>query len=177
MKPHAKRIARLAFWIVFLTAAGVTGWQIWVRLDPLRNHPAIAPWWLQRQVDGLSSSHRETAVRAWNELERCYLTKWSAYDWVVWRIKENIWRKDDPPIHFHLGRSGNRYHATPGMPGPDCRTVTDALMAMVHQDPLWKTPYAGDWRRWWEANWTYYPNRHMPGKPSGPEDPGSRRRR
>lgn len=173
----ARQVARLAFWVLFLSAAGVAARQIWTRLDPLRNHPILAPWWLQHNHDLLSSRDATTAVRAWNELERCFLSKWSAYDWVVWRVKEDIWKKDDPPIHFELHRSGNRYYASKSPVSPQCRTVNEAMMAILYQEPIWRTAHQGDWRKWWDANWTHFPNRHLAGKPSGPEDPSGRRRR
>lgn len=177
MTPKAKRIARIVFWTLFLAGSVVAARVLWLRAEPLLNHPVIAPWWWQRQVDALASSDRATALRAWAELENGYLRKWAAYDWVIWRVKENIWKKDDPPIHFRLERSGHRYHATTGAPGGDCRTVTDALMAMLHQDTHWRTPYAGDWGKWWDANWTRYRNYHFQAKPSGPEDPHAGRRK
>ncbi|MSU49118.1 MAG: hypothetical protein EXS37_08555 [Opitutus sp.] len=177
MSPQAKRFARFTFWIVFLAAAAGSAQQIWVRLDPLRNHPLLAPWWMQHNHAQLASAHAPTAVRAWNELERCFLSKWSAYDWVVWRVKEDIWRKDDPPIHFHLRRDGYRYYASETAGPGECRTVNEALMAILHQEPGWKSPHEGDWRKWWDANWTYFPNRERKGLPSGPEDPGGARRR
>lgn len=176
MKLRAKTLARLAFWITFLVAAGVAARVLWVKADPLRNHPLIAKWWLEYNHARLASRDPAAAARAYLELERCYLSKWAAYDWVVWRVKEDIWRKDDPPIHFHLERSGYRYYARPMPNRSECRTVNEALMAMLHQDSLWRTAYSGDWRKWWDDNWTRYPNRHLLGKPSGPEDPRGRRR-
>lgn len=177
MSSHAKSPARVAFWIVFLALAGLAATQIWVRLDPLRNHPLLAPWWLRHNHARLASDNPAAAVRAWNELDRCFLSKWSAYDWIVWRVKEDVWRKDDPPIHFQLRRSGNRYYAHSGAGGSECRTVNEALMAILFQEPVWTSAHRGDWQKWWEANWTYFPNRHLPGLPSGPEDPSTRRRR
>ena len=176
MTPTPKLAARVAFWIVFLTVAGVAARQIWVRLDPLRNHPALAPWWLRHNYAKLSSTHAPTAVAAYVELERCFLSKWPAYDWVVWRVKENIWEKTDPPIHFRLQRSGYRFTPHAAAPGPECRTVTEALMAMLHQEPGWRVPLQGDWRKWWDANWTSLPNRQLTGKPSGPENPRGARK-
>lgn len=177
LKPSVKCAVRIAFWIVFLAAAGFAAHRIWTRLDPLHNHPVIAPWWLSRLHTRVSSPNPATAARAWTELELCFLRKWSAYDWVVWRVKEDIWKPVDPPIHFGLHRSGNRFYARPGPPSTECRTVNEALMAILYQEPTWKTAHQGDWRKWWDANWTYFPNHYLAGKPSGPEDPNSRRRR
>jgi hypothetical protein len=177
MSPAVKRLARISFWVVFLSAAGVAARQIWVKADPLRNHPVIATWWLNHNFGKLSSTNREAAVRAWVELERCYLTKWSAYDWVVWRIKEDIWKPHDPPIHFGLVRGGNRFTGVLDPRTTQCRTVTEALMAIVYQEPGWRTPLQGDWRKWWDANWTHFPNRARLALPSGPEDPNARPRR
>ena len=166
---------RCIFWILFLALAALAFRQIWVKLDPLRNHPVIATWWLGHNVAQLGSPHSATAVRAWNELERIYLSKWSAYDWLVWRVKQDIWKRDDPPIHFQLRQQGGRYYAAAGSAGGDCRTVTEALMAILHQEPTRRTSYQGDWRKWWDANWTYFPNRQLQALPSGPEAPTGRR--
>ena len=166
---------RLTFWILFLPLAGVGFWQIWVRLDPLRNHPVISRWWLHRNLAQLSSPDPATGVRAWRELDLLYNTRWAAYDWIVWQVKQNIWKERDPPIHFRLQRNGDRYHPTAGGRGGDCRTVNEALMAILYQEPMRRTAYQGDWRKWWDANWTYFPNRELQGLPSGPEDPTGRR--
>ena len=100
---------------------------------------------------------------------------WAAYDWVVWRVKQNVWARSDPPIHFRLTRGGGRYYATKdGGPG-DCRTVNEALMAILYQEPGWRETFAGNWRQWWDANWTYFPNRELQALPSGPEAPSGRR--
>jgi hypothetical protein len=177
MTPAAKRVVRLAFWMVFLAGATITGRQIWVKLDPLRNHPVVAPWWLRHNYAKLSSTHRATAMRAWIELERCFLTKWSAYDWVVWRVKQNVWQKEDPAIHFGLHRSGRRFNAVPEGGRSECRTVNEALMAILYQEPGWRIPFEGDWRKWWDANWMSFPNRELVALPSGPEEPRAGRRR
>jgi hypothetical protein len=173
----ARPFARIVFWIVFLAAAGLAARLIWVKLDPLRNHPVIGRWWLEHNYAQLGSTHAPSAVRAWNELERCFLSKWAAYDWVVWRVKQNVWQKDDPLIHFRLERSGTRFNASVAPPATNCRTVTEALMAILHQEPGWKVGYDGDWRKWWEANWMAFPNRELQALPSGPEDPHPQRRR
>lgn len=177
MTPLGRRVARVSFWIVFLAVAGVAARQIWVKLDPLHNHPLLAPWWLRHNYAQLASTHQPTAVRAYLEIERCFLSKWSGYDWVVWRVKENVWQKDDPPIHFRLHRNGYRFTPTPEPPTRECRTVNESLMAILYQEPGWKVAWQGDWRKWWDANWTYFPNRSISAKPSGPEDPNARRRR
>ena len=177
MSPTTKRVIRLIFWVVFLAVAAGTGRQIWVKLDPLRNHPVIAPWWLRHNYAKLSSTDRTSAVRAWIELERCFLTKWSAYDWVVWKVKQNVWQKDDPAIHFRLLHNGTRFTAAAEGGHSECRTVNEALMAILYQEPGWRTPFHGDWRKWWDANWMSFPNRQLVALPSGPEDPTTRRRR
>lgn len=171
MAVPARSISRVVFWIVFLAGAAVAARLIWVKLDPLRNHPTISGWWLERNYARLASPDREVAAAAWMELERCYLSKWAAYDWVVWRVKHNIWQPHDPPVHFGLRRSGNRYYAAPKENPSECRTVTDALMAILYQEPVWRTPHRGDWRAWWDANWSSFPNRERQALPSGPEDP------
>lgn len=177
MKPAVKLSVRLTFWVLFLAGAGVLAREIWVKLDPLHNHPLIATWWLEHNHARLASTDPAVAARAWNELEFCFLSKWSAYDWIVWRVKEDVWRPNDPPIHFQLRREGTRYAASPA-PGPaECRTVNEALMAILYREPVWQNPPSGDWRKWWDANWTYFPNRHLAGKPSGPESPAQPRRR
>ena len=177
MSRPAKLIARLIFWTAFLAAAVFATRLIWTKLDPLRNHPVIARWWLERNYAALSSRDPAEAVAAWQELERCYLSKWHAYDWVVWRVKQNIWQPNDPLIHFHLEQSGRRFQARAIAPSGECRTVTEALMAILHQEPGWNTPRRGDWRRWWDANWTAFPNRELRALPSGPEDPAPNRGR
>lgn len=181
--PHApstsaRRIwLRVSFWILFLAAAGVAAWQIWTRLDPLHNHPVIATWWLEHNHAQLASRHPARAARAWQELDHCFHIKWSAYDWIVWRVKEDFWKPEDPPIHFRLTRSGDRFTARPAGPPAECRTVNEALMAILHGERVGRVPFRGDWRQWWEANWTAYPNWRLPGKPAGPEAPrrGGRR--
>ncbi|MDO8545424.1 MAG: hypothetical protein Q7S40_33705 [Opitutaceae bacterium] len=170
-----KLTPRIVFWILFLCLAVFAFGQIWLRLDPLRNHPAISQWWLQHNVAQLGSTDRAVAVNAWREIERCYLTKWSAYDWVVWRVKQNVWAKTDPPIHFRLKLGGNRYYAMVDPGQSDCRTVNESLMAILYQEPGWQTPFQGDWRKWWEANWNYFPNRELKALPSGPEAPRRRK--
>ena len=166
---------RLTFWILFLALAGVGFWQIWIKFDPLRNHPVVASWWLHRNLAQLSSPDPATGAQAWRELDRLYSTRWAAYDYIVWQVKRDIWKTGRPSIHFRLVRSGGRYQPEAVAGGGDCRTVNDALMAMLYQEPARRTAYEGDWRKWWDANWTFFPNRELQGLPSGPEDPRGRR--
>ncbi len=37
-----------------------------------------------------------------------------------------------------------------------CRTVGEALMAMMYREGKWKVDYRDDWNAWWELNRTYY---------------------
>ena len=80
-----------------------------------------------------------TAVRACIELERCFLTKWSGYDWVVWRLKQNA---------FHHGGEPIATADQSKMDGrSECRTVNEAMMVILYPEPGWKTSYQGDWRK------------------------------
>lgn len=162
---------RAIFWVVFLAFAGAAFEQTWKRLDPLRNHPQISQWWLALNCARLASRDDRKAVQAWHERERLFLTRWSGYDWIVWKVKQDIWRPDDPRIQFVVRREGGRFFAARGAGHSECRTVTEALMAIVHQEPVRRSDYQGDWRKWWDDNWTKYPNRVLHALPSGPEDP------
>jgi hypothetical protein len=37
-----------------------------------------------------------------------------------------------------------------------CRTVSEALMAIMYREKKWTVDYQGDWQTWWQANGKYY---------------------
>jgi len=105
---------------------------------------------------------------AWRTLHNLYFTKWTSY----YIILEHI--NDEEPISFLLesyqteakgGGVQRNYRAGyhPMRPGTFkpyfyqsdnhcCRTVADALKAIVYNEHKWQTDYAGDFDVWWEQN-------------------------
>lgn len=37
-----------------------------------------------------------------------------------------------------------------------CRTVAEALMAIMYREKKWTLAYQGDWQAWWQANGKSY---------------------
>lgn len=164
------RRRRIALWAAILAAAGVALGVIWHELNPLEMHPVIREWWFRHNLRLLASSDPATGVRGWTELRRLYHRWWWGYDRVVWQVKQDAWQADSPSIRFRLVGDGSAFVATADATRPgDCRTVQDAMMAILYGEPTRLTPFRGDWWAWWVENEKAYPNRYRRPRPSGPE--------
>ncbi len=157
---------RAAFWVVFLLVAAVAFAYIWTAKDPLRNHPYLLPLWIKYNVRLMAHPHPEVAYKAWLEVWNLYFTKWAVFD----TIPEHL--ANTQPISFLIEREsfpqgGNNTSAMEGFFARDkpvyyktdrvcCRTVSEALMAIMHREKKWTVDYQGDWQAWWQANAKYY---------------------
>ena len=111
------------------------------------------------------------AAAAWDELQNLFFTTWAAY----FILQDHL--QDPEPIHFLLEKTSEEVY-TPklketfkvarggwtGGPKPiyyksgqrPCRTVGEALKAILYNEPTWKQDFAGDWNLWWRQNQAYY---------------------
>jgi hypothetical protein len=156
---------RLAFWVVFLSVSGALFVHQWKTKDPLNNHPVILEQWARHNIRLLAHPHPQVAADAWVTLWNLFHRKWQIYHLLPAHFS------DTSPIHFLVDRRS--FPATGGQtaleaffaePKPIyyrseriyCRTVGEALMAMMYREGKWKIDYQDDWNAWWELNRTYY---------------------
>ena len=157
---------RAIFWVVFLMAAGIALAYIWRDKDPLRNHPYLLPVWVRHNVRLLAHPHPAVAYEAWLELSNLYFTKWMAFQMFPKEVANTA------PISFLIERQsfpgGGEGH--PAMEGffahkkpifyrterVYCRTVGEAIMAIMYREKKWNVDYQGNWQAWWGANGQYY---------------------
>lgn len=150
-----KKIARIVFWLTFIPAAIVTGIYSYYRGMSQR---------VDLYIERMAHPNAKVASEAWINLRELYMTSWDAYGLVLEHIN------DDTPISFLIEIEKM---PVPGKPAQDnfwangkpiyykadtvyCRTIGEAILAFVHNEPKWKTPYDGDWNAWWENNKGYY---------------------
>jgi hypothetical protein len=160
-----KHVARAVFWVVFLAASGAIFAHQWKKNDPLLNHPLLLDLRVRYNVLLLSHPHPEVASEAWTALWNLFHRKWRVYHALPAHFA------DATPIHFLIVRQ--RFPANPDMPALEafsarpkpiyhaaervyCRTVGEALMAILYREGKWKVDYRDDWNEWWVRNRTYY---------------------
>ncbi|MGE5848715.1 MAG: hypothetical protein ACM362_01145 [Candidatus Methylomirabilota bacterium] len=157
---------RAAFWVVFLVLAAAAFTYIWRTKDPLRNNPYLLPLWVRYNVRLMAHSHPDVAQKAWLELWNLYFTKWAVYQ----TFPEHL--ASTQPISFLIERQsfprgGDNAPAMDGFFARNkpiyykaeriyCRTVSEALMAIMYREKKWTVDYQGDWQAWWQANGKYY---------------------
>jgi hypothetical protein len=157
---------RAVFWVVFLLLAGGMFAFAWKTNDPLRNNPYLAPLWVRYQLRLLAHPHPAVAHDAWLTLWNLYYTKWTVYEMFPKEVG------DTTPISFLIERqsfpaSGDQpavagffavnrpiYYTSERV---HCRTVGEALMAIMYREKKWPVDYEGDWKAWWQANRTLFP--------------------
>ena len=154
------------FWAVFLVVAAVAFAYVWKTKDPLRNHPYLLPVWVKHNVRLLAHPHPAVAQNAWLELWNLYFTKWTVYQMFPEQVA------NPAPISFLIERQtfppgGNGSPAMEGFFARNkpiyyktervyCRTVGEALMAIMYREKKWSADYDGDWQAWWQANGQIY---------------------
>lgn len=155
---------RLIFWLVFLLTAAAAGRHFWIKNEPHRTSPLFAPQWTSYNIERMRHPNPLVAAAAWRELHHMYFTKWDAVDVIMASIH------DDAPISFLVtkqifpeGSEGAKdafwaqdkaiYYKTERI---HCRTVGEALLAIVYKEKRWRTEYQGNWTEWWEANKAYH---------------------
>jgi hypothetical protein len=157
---------REGFWVVFLLLAAAAFIHIWRTKDPLRNHPVLLPLWVKYNVRLMAHPHPVVAHKGWLEVWNLYFTKWAVFD----MIPEHL--ANTQPISFLIERQsfpqggdnapameGFFAHSRPIYYKTDrvyCRTVREALMAIMYREKKWTVDYQGDWQAWWQANGKYY---------------------
>jgi hypothetical protein len=157
---------RAIFWVVFLLLAAGAFLHIWRTKDPLRNNPYLLPLWVKYNVRLLAHPHPAVARDAWLELWNLYFTKYMVYQILPGEVA------NPAPISFLIEResfpAGGKN--APAMEGffarkkpifykADeiyCRTVGEAIMAIMYREKTWDVDYQGDWSAWWQANGKYY---------------------
>jgi len=171
-------IARLVFWISFLSFAAWFGRRAWVKNDAYFKNPIVVETRTRFHLWMLSSRSPRLASASWYSLQDIYLRSWRAYHLIAERFL------DDKPIHFTI-----RHKDEPGRPSfvfgtfwasPErfnvyakrasvrmhdgsyrpfvCSTVGEALLAMAYNEQdRWHTAFNGDWQRWYLENRRYYP--------------------
>lgn len=157
---------RLAFWVVFLLlAAGVLAY-IGATRDPLRQNPYLLPLWVKHNLRLLSHPHPAVAQDAWLELWNLYFTKWDVYhmfpaevgnatpiSFLIERESFAAAGEQAPAVHGFFARRKAIYYKTEQV---HCRTVGEALMAIMYREKKWTEEYRGDWQAWWRANERHY---------------------
>ena len=156
---------RVAFWVVFLSLSGALFVHQWKTKDPLNNHPVILDQWARHNIRLLSHPHPQVAAQAWVTLWNLFQRKWQVYHLLPAHFA------DASPIHFLIDRKP--FPATAEQPALEaffaepkpiyyrservyCRTVGEALMAIMYREGKWRVDYQDDWSAWWELNRAYY---------------------
>ncbi len=156
---------RIAFWVVFLSLAGTAFVYEWRKNDPMLHHPVLLDLRTRYNIVLLSHPHPEVASAAWVVLWNLFHRKWQVYHALPAHFG------DRTPIHFLLERRA--FDAAPEQPKMEaffalprpiyyeaervyCRTVGEALMAILYREGKWKFDYRDDWGAWWTMNRTYY---------------------
>lgn len=160
-----KNLARVAFWLVFLAASGAIFVHQWKKNDPLLHHPVLLDLRTRYNLLLLSHPHPEVASQAWITLWNLFHRKWQVYHALPAHFA------DATPIHFLIERQS--FPRAPEQPAMEaffakaapiyyrservyCRTVGEALMAILYREGKWKIDYRDDWNEWWVRNRTYY---------------------
>ena len=157
---------RAAFWVVFLLVAAGAFVYIWRTRDPLRNNPYLLPLWVKYNVRLLAHPHPAVAQDAWLVLWNLYFTKWAVYrtfpdlvanekpiSFLIERQSFPRGGDNAPAMDGFFARNKPIYHKTDRI---YCRTVSEALMAIMYREKKWTVDYQGDWQTWWQANGKYY---------------------
>ncbi len=152
--------------MVFLLVAAAAFAYIWTVKDPLRNHPYLLPLWVKYNIRLMAHPHPEVAHQAWLEVWNLYFTKWAVFDTIPQHLANTqpisflIEREsfpqggsNTPAMEGYFARNKPVYYKTDGV---CCRTVSEALMAIMHREKKWTVDYQGDWQAWWQANAKYY---------------------
>jgi hypothetical protein len=157
---------RVGFWVVFLLVAAAAFTYIWRARDPLRQNPYLLTLWVKYNVRLVAHPHPAVAHEAWLELWNLYFTKWMAYQMFPEHLANAapisflIERQSFPPGGSNApAMEGFFAHNKPIYYKTDrvyCRTVGEALMAIMYQEKKWTVDYQGDWQAWWQANGRYY---------------------
>ena len=158
-------VLRVAFWIVFLAVSGALFAHQWKTKDPFNQHPWIIDLRARHNIGLLAHPHPKVARDAWVALWNLFHRKWQVYHLLPAHFG------DASPIHFLIERkafqSSGEQPALEGFFGEAkpiyyrseriyCRTVGEALMAMMYREGKWKVDYRDDWKSWWELNRGYY---------------------
>lgn len=146
---------RRLIWLVFLLGAAAAGRHFWIKNEPHRTSPLLTPYWTSYNLQLMRHPNPRVAAAAWRELSHMYYTKWDSVD----AIRELI--PDEGPISFLVVRQTDSFWAEDKAiyykaDRVHCRTVGEALLAIVYKEKRWRTGYDGDWAAWWEANKAYH---------------------
>ena len=157
---------RAMFWVVFLLLAAGAFIYVWRTKDPLRNNPYLLPLWVKYNVRMLAHPHPAVAQDAWLELWNLYFTKYMAYQmfpaevanaapisFLIERQSFPAGGKNAPAMEGFFARKKPFYFKTDRV---YCRTVGEAIMAIMYREKTWDVDYQGNWQAWWQANGKYY---------------------
>jgi len=156
---------RISFWVIFLAVSGALFAHQWKTKDPLHNHPLLLEYWAKHNIQLLSHPHPQVANEAWITLWNLFFRKWQVYHMLPQHFA------DPRPISFLIDRKP--FPATGEQRALEaffaqakpiyyqservyCRTVGEALMAIMYREGKWKMDYEEDWNAWWELNRKHY---------------------
>ena len=158
-------VLRVAFWVVFLAASGALFAHQWKTKDPFNQHPWIIDQRARHNIRLLAHPHPKVARDAWVALWNLFHRKWQVYHLLPEHFDDAraihflIDRKsfpstgEQPALEAFFGEARPIYYASERV---YCRTVGEALMAMMYREGKWKVDFGDDWKAWWELNRTYY---------------------
>jgi hypothetical protein len=146
---------RAVFWGAFSLVAVAAFIYIWTTQDPLRRNPYLLPFWVKHNVRLLAHPHPAVAEAAWLELWNLYFTKWTAYQMFPGLVE------DHAPISFLMERKSFPAGGGPDVPAMEgffagrkpiyykaeqvcCRTVGEAVMAIMYREKKWTTDQAAE---------------------------------
>ena len=139
---------RAGIWVLILAVVCGGGWYYWQNLPPQRT---------KRYLKQMQHPNAIVASEAWSELSHLFFTDWAAYYLLLDEVSSQA------PISFLLEKQRpegleRELFSASGKPiyyksdGIYCRTLGEAILAILHNDPKHDTPFEGDWRAWWQKH-------------------------
>lgn len=152
---------RKVFWAMFGAGACAALWAVWTKADPLRKHPWLAERYLAGKIEAMKHSDPRVGAAAWGDVANAFGTSWASFQIVMRLAEQNdaapVWflvEKEKFPVPGEAAREGfwatskAVFHKTDRV---YCRTVGDAVRAIIYNERKWTQDWDGDWSAWWTA--------------------------
>ena len=124
---------------------------------------------VSRNIERLSHPHATVSGAAWEELQRLFYYEWDAFEEILNNLdnREPITflivleegKAEEEQAEAESEKSVFKAWSKPLFFKADtvyCKTVREALLAIVHNDEKAQIPYSGNWESWWRENRKYF---------------------